>query len=848
MNADRAHVYPRSSVFIYNQAVSEPLFAEAASEALFVEVAVPVYVRQTYTYRLPPVLAEKALPGCRVLVPFGKKVVTGYIVALHEELDEALSPEDVKDVEELVDEEPILTAEILRLTQWVADYYYAPWGECLRAALPAGLATSSEAYLTVTEAGRLALNSADARRRSSALYQALDRVARAGTLRARDLREGATPERASALARELDRRGWARVTQRVGEERVRPKLQKAVRLLPAQAGGAGGRETEAQQRALAELERRGGLAPFTELVEAAEVSPSVVRTLEKRGLVEVFAQEVRRDPLSDIQVPEASLLEPTDAQRAALDRILEAVDARAYRAFLLHGVTGSGKTEVYIRAMRAAVERGRSALMLVPEINLTPVFSRRLMSHFGEAVAILHSELSDGERLDEWRRIRAGAARVVIGTRSAVFAPLRDLGVIVVDEEHETSYKQEETPRYHGRDTAVYRAREAGAVVILGSATPSLETYHNAHSGKYEYMRLEQRVGGRPLADVETIDMREVFRQQGKQQLFSPELLDAIRETHARGEQTIVLLNRRGFSSFLLCRSCGLAVQCPNCDVTLTFHRAQARLVCHYCNHQAAVPSACPGCLGPYIYYIGEGTEQLEERLREHFPALRIARLDRDTARRRGTYERVITAFAAGDLDVLVGTQMVAKGHDFPNVTLVGVVSVDAGLAMPDFRSAERAFQLLTQVAGRAGRGDQPGRVLIQTYHPEHYALLHAGGQDYEGFYNREIRFRRAMSYPPFSTLINCLVQDKELTRAKAYASELARALAAAAAGRDLRVLGPAPAPLARLKDKHRWQVLIKARSRPEARDALDMALARAESAGVPSRALSVEVDPISLM
>jgi primosomal protein N' (replication factor Y) len=498
--------------------------------------------------------------------------------------------------------------------------------------------------------------------------------------------------------------------------------------------------------------------------------------------------------------------------------------------------------------MRAAVERGRTALMLVPEINLTPVFSRRLASHFGEAVAILHSSLSDGERLDEWRRIRRGEARVVIGTRSAVFAPLENVGVIVVDEEHESSYKQDATPRYSGRDTAVFRAREAGAVVILGSATPSLETYHNAHSGKYTYVRLESRVGDRPLADVDVVDMRDVFAKLGKQQTFAPELLEAVEATKGRGEQSIVLLNRRGFSSFLLCRSCGYAIHCPNCDVTLTYHKAQSRLVCHYCNHQAAVPQSCPECAGAFIFYVGEGTEQLEAKLKERFPDYRIARLDRDTAARRGAFERIIMDFAAGDIDLLVGTQMIAKGHDFPNVTLVGVISVDAGLALPDFRSAERTFQLLTQVAGRAGRGDSPGRVLIQTYHPEHYALVHARGQDYEGFYEHEIRFRKAMSYPPFTTLINCLVSDEDIAKTRFYASELARTLTAASSGRDLRVLGPAPAPLARIKNRHRWQVLVKARSRPDARDTLDIALGILEENNVPLRAISVEVDPVSLM
>lgn len=816
----------------------------------YAEVAVPVFVRQTYTYALPPVLAERARPGCRVLVPFGRKILTGYIVGVHDELEGDLTPEEVKEIEALVDEEPILTEEILALTRWVADYYHAPWGECLRSALPAGLAASSEPYLTITERGRAALVGLDGRRRESSFYRALERLSREGTVRARDLREdGAKASRASAIARELEQKGFVRVQQRMGEERVRPKLLNAVRLLAPPPEGGAGRTSDAQERVIAELERRGGEALFSEVVEATGASPSVLRTLEKRGRVEIHAREVRRDPMADIKIPDVDLLELTGPQREALDHIHAGLESGEYRAFLLHGVTGSGKTEVYIRAMREALERGKTALMLVPEINLTPVFSRRLASHFGDAVAILHSELSDGERLDEWKRIRRGEARVVIGTRSAVYAPLQNIGIIVVDEEHETSYKQEETPRYHGRDTAVYRAREAKAIVVLGSATPSLETFHNAQRGKYVYIRLPGRVGDRPLARVETIDMREVFQELGKQQALAPQLIEAIRETTARGEQVLVLLNRRGYSSFLLCRSCGLAIQCPNCDVTLTYHRSRARLICHYCNHQAPVPAGCPACAGQFIYYVGEGTEQLEDRLHELFPEVSIARLDRDTARRKGTYERVISAFAAGEIRVLVGTQMIAKGHDFPNVTLVGVVSVDAGLSMPDFRAAERTFQLLTQVAGRAGRGELPGRVLIQTYHPEHYALVHAGEQDYEGFYDREIQFRRAMRYPPFTTLINFLVQDEELSRAKTWAAEVAKALMRAAAGREMRVLGPAPAPLARLKEKHRWQVLVKARSRPDARDALEIALHEIEASNaVPARALTVEIDPITLM
>jgi primosomal protein N' (replication factor Y) len=476
------------------------------------------------------------------------------------------------------------------------------------------------------------------------------------------------------------------------------------------------------------------------------------------------------------------------------------------------------------------------------------MFSRRLLAHFGEAVAILHSSLSDGERIDEWRRIREGEARVVIGTRSAVLAPLENLGLVIVDEEHDTSYKQDESPRYSARDTAIVRGLNAGAVVVLGSATPSLETFHNAQTGKYRYLRLPDRYRERPLAVVETIDMREVFRRHGKQQSLSDEMKTAITDTFSKGEQAIILLNKRGFSAFLLCRSCGTAIHCPNCDVTLTYHRHDASLQCHYCNYIRPVPNACPACDGTYIYYIGEGTEQIEARLCELFPQMNIRRLDRDTTRRRGSFEHTIMEFAAGAIDLLVGTQMIAKGHDFPNVTLVGVVSVDVGLSLPDFRSAERTFQLLTQVAGRAGRGDRPGRVLIQSYHPEHYALVCAKSQDYEGFYKREIGFRKAMHYPPFAALINILVHDKDRERASETATLVAKELREAASDGRVRVLGPAPAPLSKLKGEYRFQVLIKTTSRKLAREALDLAMERAIKAGAPSRSINIEVDPMNLM
>ncbi|HEX6284495.1 MAG TPA: primosomal protein N', partial [Pyrinomonadaceae bacterium] len=616
----------------------------------FAEVAVPLHVAQTFTYRLKPEQSIDAKPGARITVPFGRKLLTAYIVALYEELpaELKLAAVEIREVESLVDTEPVCTPEILQLARWVAEYYSCPLGEVIKAALPPGINRSVKAKM----------------------------------------------------------RRFVRRTNSMPEK-----------------------ITDKQQAVLDALQQHGPL-PLQKL------STAIVSALEKKGLVEVFSDAVRRDPLAHSALPAAEEHTLTAAQQAVLHKILDQVKDETYAAFLLHGVTGSGKTEIYIRAMSAALARGRSAMMLVPEIALTPVFSGRLRSHFGDQVAIFHSSLQTGERFDEWTRVKNGAARVVIGTRSAVFAPVQNLGLIVVDEEHESSYRQQESPYYNARDVAIVRAQKESAAVVLGSATPSLESFHNARAGKYQLLTLPERIAARPMAAATIIDMRNVFVRHGKPRVFSDELLEAIQETYERGEQSIILLNRRGYSSFILCRSCGETIQCPNCDVTLTYHRSERVIVCHYCNHRKGVPKVCPACSKKYIYYVGEGTEQLEEMLTQLFPALRVARIDRDTTARRRVFEQSLADFSAGRIDTLVGTQMLAKGHDFPNVTLVGVVSVDAGLALPDFRSAERTFQLITQVAGRAGRGDRPGRVLIQTYHPYHYALRHACAQDFEAFYN----------------------------------------------------------------------------------------------------------------
>jgi primosomal protein N' (replication factor Y) len=820
---------------------------------LLAQVAFPVHLSKTFTYRLPVTIQSVARVGSRVVAPLGAKPVTGYIVGLLPHLRDgsSLVESELKEVQELLDVDPPLTPEVLEITRWVADYYAAPWGEVMRAALPAGINAAVEQIVSITASGRNKLLDLEVCSPDNVRTGALRLLAAEGEfeLAALCLRIGAA--KPPKWLRELETEGLVERRYQTRSTVTRAKRRKAVRLANAESSESQTekkRVTPAQERVIETLRAQPDTMAMSDLIKAAGVSESVIGTLAKRAVVTVFEEDVRRDPLSRAVLPDTEIFKLTGAQTAALQTIEQRLGEKVFATLLLHGVTGSGKTEVYIRAMRAALDIGRGAMMLVPEIALTPILSRRLRAHFGGQIAIFHSSLSKGERFDEWSRLRSGEARVVLGTRSAVFAPVQDLGVIIIDEEQDSSYRQEESPFYHARDTAIVRAQKESAVVVLGSATPSLESFHNAQSGKYEYLHLPDRVANRPLARAEMIDMREVFARRKKPSVFSDELLQQIAETHARQEQTIILLNRRGYSSFILCRSCGESINCPNCDVSLTYHQTDRILVCHYCNQHQRAPTQCPACASKYIYYVGQGTEQIEEILRKRFPTLRIGRIDRDTKSRRHQFEKTLLDFGKGDLDLLVGTQMLAKGHDFPNVTLVGVVSVDAGLALPDFRAAERAFQLITQVAGRAGRGDLPGRVLIQTYHPQHYALRHACNQDYRGFYDEEIRHRRNHGYPPFVALALLLVRHKDAARANATAQQLRTALVEANRDHACRILGPAPAPFARLRGEHRVQLLIKSRSRKQMRGVIDAALETLQKAGNDLRSISVEIDPVSMM
>ena len=740
----------------------------------FVEVVLPVPLKRSFTYAVPQDVATRPELGQRVRVPFGKRRLIGFVTATHTEIPKDLDVDikKLRPIIEFLDDEPLITPEILRLSEWTADYYASFWGETLKAALPAGM----------------------------------------------------------------------------NSENVRPKRRKAVKLLDPALADHSKALTEQQSAILETLTDAGGEMLWIDLLDSANVGASPVNTLVKRRFLDVFVQDILRDPISAEKLPERPAFALTVHQDSALAAITDAIDESEFKAFLLHGVTGSGKTEVYFRAIRHSIAMGRSALMLVPEIALTPVFSRQLRSAFGTTVAILHSGLSQGERFDEWRRIRAGEARVAIGTRSAVFAPLENIGLIIVDEEQDSSYRQRESPFYNARDVAVVRANFAGAVAVLGSATPAMESFHNAQNGKYTLLSMPERIGGRNLAAAELVDMREAFRRAGKDVALSAELLEAIGETASRGEQIIVLMNRRGFSQFVLCRTCGETIKCENCDITLTFHRRDGRLSCHYCGFGMPAPRVCPKCESEFLYFVGEGTENIADQLAKKFPALKIERIDRDSITRKGELEQKLRDFAEGRTDMLVGTQMIAKGHDFPNVTLVGVVGVDIGLGLPDLRSAERTFQMITQVAGRSGRGEKPGRVVIQTYHPDHYALKRSMAQDYEGFYGDELKFRENFRYPPFVALASIMVRHRDLSRAKSIANAIRRFLDAANPSKAVRIVGPASASIARLKNEYRMQLILRSESRRELRKVVDIALAEAEARGVEMRYVYVEIDPVSLM
>ena len=806
---------------------------------MFVAVAVPVPALPPLTYAVP---ADRPLPprGARVLVPLGSRTLTGCVLGPAPEPDSG----EVRPLIDVLDEAPFLPEDVIDLALWVADYYVCGPGDALAAAMPPGAWVASERRYRMTAAGRLA------RPREPLEAEVLRHVA-GGPRTMRALSRLGPPNRIAAAARALERAGLVerieRVTGRAAAFLTEIVAVATVAGRSAAGGGAGALPLGARQReALTVLASLPEGAAASTLRERG-IDLGTLRRLASRGLVHLREERRERDPFAGDAMAEWSGDRPvTGEQAAALETLGARIGAGGYGVALLQGVTGSGKTEVYLRLARRALDAGRRVLVLVPEIALTPQVAALFRAAFGTRVAVQHSGLPDGARHDQWHRIRRGDVDLVVGTRSAVFAPIPDLGLIVVDEEHDGSYKQEEIPRYHGRDVAVVRGRQANALVVLGSATPSLESRANSESGRYARVVLSRRVLDRPLAAVRVVDMREAFAQDGPDVILSRDLVSAIEARRTAGEGTLLLLNRRGIATSVLCRQCAHVLDCPNCSVSLTVHkgRSGARAVCHYCNYSMRVPSACVKCAAPYLEHIGYGTARVLEEVERLFPGIRAARLDRDTTQRRGVLPELLGRFRSGAIDLIVGTQMLAKGHDFPRVTLVGVVSADVGLGVADFRAAERTFQLLTQVAGRAGRGASPGEAIVQTVHPDHYSIRLACRQDYDAFYAEESRYRAAMRYPPAVGLVNLIVKGPTYARAMQDASDLAARLAREGRG-VFALLGPAPAPLARLRGEYRSQIFLKTRHRTATRDVLQRVLTAAPEL---RRRVTVDVDPVGLL
>jgi len=781
--------------------------------------------------------------GGRVVVPFREKRLSGIVTALHDNEPEVKT----KTVLNVLDAAPVLSEQLLALGRWISQYYIAPLGEVFRTMLPLGAEFRRVTAYRITDAGVNALHASaeeGSSRRSKkdvehqmVEYAVLDRLLDGEVIRESTLRSSTGASR--DVLRGMLRKKWIALED-LSDVRDATRIVRYAVLKDVE-----GKLNAGQQAIVDGLKELGGRALLEDL-RARKLSQSSLQTLVKRGAIEIVSEKADF-AVSGLKPRKTLEFIFTAEQRRALKHITDAVTARKFGVALMHGVTGSGKTAVYLSAMQEVLNAGRSAILMVPEIGLTPAVAADLHQVFAEQVAILHSSLSDDERAEQWHRIKRGDAKIVVGTRSSVFAPVDDVALIVVDEEHDSSYKQDETPRYHGRDVAIVRAKLAGATVVLGSATPSLESYYNAQKGKYTLLELPSRVSERPLPEVEVVDMRSEFQRTGHDEVLSLTLLREIEERLHRGEQAMVLLNRRGYSAFVMCRACGETVQCKNCAIAMTHHKRQHRLICHYCGHQKPIPKTCPKCGSEYVQFLGTGSEKLEHLLHAAFPEARIARLDRDTVRDRDDMERMLAEMHAGEIDLLVGTQMIAKGHDVHGVTLVGVVAADAALGFPDFRAAERTFQLLTQVAGRAGRGGSPGKVIVQTFATDHYAVQFAAKHDFNGFYDKELRFRSWMHYPPFTSLANVLVRSDKLEEALRISGMIGKWFESKR-HEGVRVLGPAAAPIVKLKNDFRYQFLLKSASREKLNATLRAMLGFALERKISRASLMLDVDAVSLL
>ena len=776
-----------------------------SSKARYIEVAVAVPVFKTFTYEVPEPLRPFAIVGKRVLVPFKNLQVTGYIL---KQLP-ATERTGVKKILDILDDTPMFPASMIRFFSWIAGYYLYPIGQVIKGALPGGLNVSSVQSIEITEKGRSAL--------SSGIVAAFDRelleaIERSGPVGVRRLSKSLKKEISPRALHGLDQAGCIVRERKLKPGRVRPKMERYITAVEGRPSADA--LSHVRRNILKIVEGRGGISLRALRAEVPSAG-RLVNEMAGDGFLTVVERSVYRDPFGEPIDSDSAPPILTEEQASAVNAVIDRLDM-GFQTYLLYGITASGKTEVYMRAVAAAMGMGRQALVLVPEIALISQTERLFRARFGDCVALLHSGLSEGERFDQWMRIVRQDATVAIGARSAIFAPFDRLGLIIVDEEHDDSYKSATGGlRYHARDLAVVRAKLEGAVALLGSATPSVQSYYNVGVEKFQRLNLSKRIENSVLPQVTVVDMRETKGSRRAKPFITEELKEAIAETLGRGEQALLFLNRRGFANYPTCTWCGEPVRCKNCDITMTLHQEANAFRCHYCGYTRAQKTGCPACGNPKVKMLGLGTERVEAKVRTIFPEARVARMDRDTTSRKGALLKILKDLREGDIDILVGTQMVAKGHDYPNITMVGIICADLSLNFPDFRAGERTFQLLAQVAGRAGRGAQAGRVILQTFNPDHFCIMTARDQDYKAFYGHEVGFRRALRYPPFSRLIQILVTGKDKDQTARYAGrlgEICRQLQSANVTyqREVELLGPVAAPLARIKKQYRWQLLLK--------------------------------------
>ncbi|KKK39616.1 primosomal protein N' [Mesobacillus campisalis] len=787
---------------------------------------------KTFDYLIPDNLESVIVPGVRVNVPFGPRNIQGFVTGIKTESEF----KKLKEIAGALDLKPVLNKELLLLGEWLTEHSLCYRISAYQAMLPAALKAKYQKKVVLTEGTSKEDLEEEARNLFSSGSEASWETAVEQNL-------------VNLLKRESDR-GLVDVVYEV-KDRVRRKKLKHILPLGDTDSLAEQKErlspqAKAQRRLLDFFQEHPAPVELKTLV-ANGFSQAAVKALIKAGILGEQDMEVYRDPYAGREFQRQEPLVLTEAQEKAIAPILSSIEEERHEVFLLYGVTGSGKTEIYLQSIQQVLEKGEEAIVLVPEISLTPQMVKRFKERFGDLVAVMHSGLSAGEKYDEWRKIQRREVKVVVGARSAIFAPFKNLGIIIIDEEHETSYKQEENPRYHARDVAIHRAATHRCPVVLGSATPSLESFARAQKGVYTLLALPKRMNEQPLPEVEIVDMREEMRQ-GNRSMFSRSLFEKLEDRLAKGEQTVLFLNKRGHSSFVMCRDCGYVINCPNCEITLTYHRYQEQMKCHYCGYEEPVPVICPECTSEHIRYFGTGTQKVEEELTKLLPEARVIRMDVDTTGKKGSHERLLNAFGEGAADILLGTQMIAKGLDFPNITLVGVLSADTMLHLPDFRSSEKTFQLLTQVSGRAGRHELPGEVVIQTYTPEHYSIELAGTQDYDRFYQQEMMARKLHKYPPFYYIALVTVSHEELMKAVSVTEKITRYISSRLS-KEAVVLGPVASPIPRIKNRYRYQCLIKYKKEPELRASLRQVLDRyQQETAKEGLQISLDLNPYILM